>query len=114
MPRGDVSTQTKWNRGHRVTSRAFSPALFAGEKVPKADEGAVLALKLTVFASFPSPFVEMVHSTARTNAPSSAFGTFSPPLKSAGGRRTLDEHHVIPVDPWRSGLGASTSCDPKK
>jgi hypothetical protein len=111
MPCGSVSSQTEWNHGHRVTSRAFSPALFAGEKVPKADEGAVLALKLSVFVSFPGPFMEIVHRTARTNAPSSAFGTFSPPLKSAGGRRTLDEHCVIPLDRWRSGLGARTPCD---
>jgi hypothetical protein len=36
--------------------------------------------------------METVHYIARTDAPSSAFGTFSPPLKSAVGRRTLDEH----------------------
>jgi hypothetical protein len=31
-----------------------------------------------------------VHCSASSSAPSSAFGTFSPPLKSAVGRRTLD------------------------
>ncbi len=111
MRRGDGSTQTTWNRGHRVMSRAFSPALFAGEKVPKADEGAVLALKLIVSMSSPRPFMEIVRCMARTNAPSSASGTFSPPLKNAVGRRTLDEHCAIPLDRENPGLGAMTPCD---
>ncbi|HSY50739.1 MAG TPA: hypothetical protein VLC46_18180 [Thermoanaerobaculia bacterium] len=82
-----------WNRGNCETSRAFSPSAFQlGEKVPKADEGAVLALKLSVFMSFPRPFMKPVHRLASSNGPSSAFGTFSPPLKNAVGRRTLDEH----------------------
>src|SRR5216684_7492482 len=44
------------------------------------------------FHKFPPMFMETVHCIARTTAPSSASGTFSPPLKSAVGRRTLDEH----------------------
>jgi len=62
--------------------------------VPKADEGAVLAIKLSVFARVLGPFMKIVHFSARTNTPSSASGTFSPPLKNAVGRRTLDEHSV--------------------
>jgi len=78
-----------------VFRRESSPPRFsAGEKVPKADEGAVLALKLSVFISFHRPFMKIVHCFARAKAPSSAFGTFSPPLKNAVGRRTLDEHGV--------------------
>ncbi len=59
--------------------------------MPKADEGAVLVLNLSILMSSPDPFMRIVHCLARTKAPSSAFGTFSPPLKSAVGRRTLDE-----------------------
>jgi len=70
--------------------RPSPPRFSAGEKVPKADEGAVLALKLIVFMSFPRPFMKQVHCSASSNAPSSAFGTFSPPLKNAVGRRALD------------------------
>jgi hypothetical protein len=49
-----------------------------GEKVPKADEGAVLALKLIVFIRFRRPFLKIVFYLASANAPSSGFATFSP------------------------------------
>jgi hypothetical protein len=59
----------------------------------------VLALKLIVFMSFRDPFAKMIYCSANTKAPSSAFGTFSPSLKNAMGRRTLDKHFVY--DPLR-------------
>jgi hypothetical protein len=52
-------------------------------------------MKLSIFASVLGPFMKIVHFSARTNTPSSASGTFSPPLKSAVGRRTLDKHCVL-------------------
>jgi hypothetical protein len=50
--------------------------------------------------------METFHCIARTNAPSSASGTFSPTLKSAWGRRTLDEHCGLRfhLDGEKSGL----------
>jgi hypothetical protein len=67
--------------------------------VPKADEGAVLALKLRVFMSFPRPFMKIVHCSARTNAPSSACRHLLPQLKSAGGEglSTGNRMPMIPV-----------------
>ncbi len=79
--------------------------------MPKADEGAVLALKLIVFQSFHSPFVKTVHRSASTNTPSSASGTFSPTLKSAWGRRTLDELNVTPLRHRRYHSQRSTARD---
>jgi hypothetical protein len=81
-----------------VTSRVRSPEVFierllphalfsVGEKVPEADEGAVLALKLSVLMSFHRPSMKTVTCIARAKAPSSAVGTFSPPLRNAVGRR---------------------------
>jgi hypothetical protein len=55
----------------------------------------VLALQLNIFIGFHRPFMKTVTCIAGAKAPSSAFGTFSPPLKSAVGRRTLDEHRVL-------------------
>ena len=117
-----------WNPGHcltssaksardPVTSRALLPRGFLRgrracperakrvEGCRQADEGAALAMKLSVFARVLGPFMKIVHFSARTNTPSSASGTlrlaslaqgrlFSPPLKNAVGRRMLDEHCV--------------------
>src|SRR5229473_1837851 len=45
--------RTHWNRGHCVTSRAFSPAFFSGgEGADRRMRGRFLALKLSVFMSF--------------------------------------------------------------
>src|SRR5229473_3005822 len=65
-----------------------------GRRCRQADEGAELALKLSVCMRFRCLFMKTAHFIARTNAPSSASGTFSPPLKNAVGRRTLDEQCV--------------------
>ncbi len=58
------------------SSRAFSPSAFQlGEKVPKADEGAlVLAEQWTIFMNGRGKLMKTLNFIART-APSSAFGT---------------------------------------
>src|ERR1700686_3197516 len=112
-----------WNPGHcltssaksardPVTSRALLPRGFQRgrracperakrvEGCRQADEGAALAMKLSVFARVLGPFMKIVHFSARTNPPSSASGTFSPPLKNAVGRRTLDD--TVSLIPLRS------------
>jgi hypothetical protein len=67
-----------------------------GEKVPKADEGAlVLAVKWTISMNGRRKLMKTLNFIART-APSSAFGTFSPAEKRGGEGRSIITLSEIP------------------
>ncbi|HXH38776.1 MAG TPA: hypothetical protein VNN08_09130 [Thermoanaerobaculia bacterium] len=92
--RSDATSNTAFLKHYHSSRReSFSPRGFLrGEKVPKADEGAVLALKLRVFMSFPppihvnSPLLGKIHAPHPPSAP-------SPPAEKRWGRRALDGVH---------------------
>jgi len=82
------------------SSRAFSPSAFQlGEKVPKADEGALaLAEQWTIFMDGRWKLMKTRIFSART-APSSAFGTFSPRKKPRGEKDSrLRESQAVQED----------------
>ncbi len=66
--------------------------------MPKADEGAVLALKLIVFMSFPRPFMKIVRYSQEPTPPHPPSAP-SPPAEKRWGRRLSTSNRVatIPV-----------------
>ncbi len=86
--------------GNTSNRESFSPSAFQlGEKVPKADEGAlVLAEKWIIFTNGRGKLMKTLNFNART-APSSAFGTFSPRKKPRGEKDSrLRESQVVQAD----------------
>ena len=80
--------------GSALPSSALLPrGFFAGEKVPKADEGAVLALKLSVFMSSPGQFIRNSPLLGKDQRPLIRLRHLLPPAEKRGGekdaRRTL-------------------------
>jgi hypothetical protein len=83
----------------QCSSSALLPtALFSGgEKVPKADEGALaLAKQWTIFMNGRWKLMKTLNFSART-APSSAFGTFSPARNR--GEEGLSTGYRVPTIP---------------
>jgi hypothetical protein len=77
-PQDDVELCQRFVLGSTSNRESFSPSAFQlGEKVPKADEGAlVLAEYWTVYRNGRGKLMKTRNFSART-APSSAFGTWN-------------------------------------